>query len=209
MADKSNLNYLIIDGVTVDLLGLISIDYLCDPKLCNGQKSCCAYYDVCITEEDVNKIIPHFPEAACFAKHIKTMEGEYVNVFDEPDDDDDDDDDDENNGFISLDTDDDFTCKLAWKNEAGDVLCSLHSQALKNNISFYDAKPKSCCLWPLAESDSKAKSLSIDSDCVKFPCVTIKKVQDYKLNKEIALIIKNIYGLDFLNKINNAIEKLN
>lgn len=196
MNNKNNINFPIIDGIIVDLQAIISIDYLCDPKLCNGKKSCCAHYDICIEQKDVIKIIPYFPEASIFAPHIKN-DSNYSNLFEETDD-----------GLISLETDENFTCMLAWKNPDGDILCSLHSQAIKNNLSFYDTKPKSCCLWPLAESDTKQASLTIDSDCTTFPCVTVKKVQDFKINKEIALIIKNIYGIKFLNKINNAVKKI-
>ena len=197
MTFESNLNYPIIDGIIIDLLALLSINYLCDPALCNGMKSCCASYDVCITEKDIIKIIPYFPQASIYAPQIKEDEGGFSNLFEENDD-----------GLFSMETDENFQCKLAWKNEAGDVLCSLHTHALKNNLSFYDTKPKSCCLWPLAESDPEEKSLCIDSDCLLFPCVKEKPVQDFILNEELALIIENIYGLEFLAKINQQIDLL-
>ncbi len=196
MNKSSNLKFPIIDGIIVDIMSIISIKYSCDPKLCAGKKSCCASYDICIEKKDVSKIIPYFSEAAKFAPHIKKGD-EYDNMFDETDD-----------GLISLETDENWQCKLAWKNDAGDVLCSLHSHALKNNLSFYDTKPKICCLWPLAESETKQQSLTIDSDCLTFPCVKEKTVHDFKINNEIVSIIKNIYGLDFLEKIEAAIEKM-
>lgn len=196
MSNFLNLKFPTIDGIIVDIMAIISIEYLCDPKLCSGKKSCCASYDVCIEQKDVTKIIPYFPGAAVFAPHIKDGD-EYINMFDEIDDE-----------LISLESDENWQCKLAWKNKSGDVLCSLHSHALKNNLSFYDTKPKVCCLWPLAESDTKQQSLTIDSDCLNFPCIKEKIVQDFKINKEIADIIENIYGLGFLHKIESAIEKV-
>ena len=196
MADSSDVNFPIIDGFMVDLLALLSIDYACDPALCKDTVSCCASYDVCISESDVIKIIPHFPQASIFAPAIKEGD-DYGNLFDETED-----------GLFSLETNEDLQCKLAWKNDSGELLCSLHSHALKNNLSFYDTKPKSCCLWPLAESDSKPKCISIDSDSLKFPCVTKKTTQDYKLNKELSLIIEKIYGSDFLEKVNLSINLL-
>jgi len=128
----------IIENVKVDLKSLISIKHKCDPGVCNGKISCCAEYEICMEKDEVDKIIAHTPGAAEFAPQLKTN-GLYNNVFDETDD-----------NLITIDVDEDSQCLFAWRNSNGEVLCSLHSHAIKSNLSFYDTKPGSCCLWPLA-----------------------------------------------------------
>lgn len=179
-----------IKGISVDIDALRSIKYKCDPSLCAGQKSCCASYQICMSEKEMNRMIPHLSDASKYAKHIKDGD-EYVSLFDEDEDD------------ILLETDDNWQCLLGWKDKDCRLLCSLHTHAIDNNLNYYDIKPKSCCLWPLAANDENTV-LTIQEDAIDFPC--IEKKDDKTIDPEVASIIENIYGKDFLEELENIIN---
>ena len=186
----------IIENVKVDLKSLISIKHKCDPEICREKISCCAEYEVCMEKKEVDKIIAHTPGAAEFAPQLKAN-GSYNNVFDETDD-----------NLITIDVDEDNQCLFAWRNSDEEVLCSLHSHAIKNNLSFYDTKPESCCLWPLAIYDGNPQILTVQEDAFNFECNKKKKTWQVKLDAEISSIIKNFYGEKMLAGINQALLKL-
>ncbi len=186
----------IIENVKVDLKSLISIQHKCDPGICRGKTSCCAEYDVCIEKKEVSKIIAHTPGAAEFAPQLMAN-GFYRNIFDETED-----------NLITIDTDEDNRCLFAWGNSKGDILCSLHSHALKNSLSFYDTKPESCLLWPLAIYDGKPEILTVQDDAFNFDCNKKRKLKKVSLDTEISSIINNVYGEKMLVGINHAISKM-
>ncbi len=184
----------IIENVKVDLKSLISIKHKCDPGVCKGKISCCAEYEVCIEEKEVDKIIAHTHGSAEFAPQL-IANGSYRNVFDETD-----------NNLITIDTDEDNMCLFAWCNRDGEILCSLHSHAIKNNLSFYDTKPESCCLWPLAIYIGSPEILTVQDDAFDFDCNKKRKPEKAELDTEISSIIKNVYGEKMLVEINHAIS---
>ncbi len=186
----------IIENVKVDLKSLISIKHKCDPGICREKISCCADYEVCMEKKEVDKIIAHTPGAAEFAPQLKAN-GSYNNVFDETDD-----------NLITIDVDEDNQCLFSWRNSNGEVLCSLHSHAIKSNLSFYDTKPESCCLWPLAVYDGSPKILTVQDDAFNFDCNEKRKPEKAKLDTEISSIIKNVYGEKMLVGINRAISNI-
>ena len=186
----------IIENVKVDLKSLISIKHKCDPGVCKGKVSCCAEYEVCMEEKEVDRIIAHIPQAAVFAPQL-IDNNSYRNVFDETDD-----------NLIAIDVDDDNQCLFAWRNSNGEILCSLHSHAIKNNLSFYDTKPRSCCLWPLAIYDGSPEILTVQDDAFNFDCNKKCKPERAELDIEISSIIKNVYGEKMLVGINHAIAKM-
>ena len=186
----------IIENVKVDLKSLTSIKHKCDPGVCNGKISCCAEYEICMEKDEVDKIIAHTPGAAEFAPQLKTN-GLYNNVFDETDD-----------NLITIDVDEDSQCLFAWRNSNGEVLCSLHSHAIKSNLSFYDTKPGSCCLWPLAIYQGSPEILTVQDDAFNFDCNKKLESKGAELDTEIASIIKNVYGDKMLVGINHAISKM-
>jgi len=186
----------IIENVKVDLKSLISIKHKCDPGVCKGKISCCAEYEVCMEEKEVNRIIAHIPQAAGFAPQL-IDNSSYRNIFDETDD-----------GLITIDVDEDNQCLFAWRNSNGEILCSLHSHAIKNNLSFYDTKPGSCSLWPLAIYDGSPEILTVQEDAFGFDCNKKQKPEKAELDKEISSIIKNVYGEKMLVGINHAISKM-
>ncbi len=191
----SNL-FPIIENVKVDLKSLISIKHKCDPGICRGKISCCAEYEICIEKNEVDKVIAHTPGAAEFAPQL-IDNSSYRNVFDETDD-----------NLITIDVDEDSQCLFAWRNSNGEVLCSLHSHAIKNNLSFYDTKPESCCLWPLAIYHGSPEILTVQDDAFSFDCNKKQKSKKAKLDTGIASIIKNMYGDKMLVGINHAISKM-
>ncbi|GAX59376.1 uroporphyrinogen-III decarboxylase [Candidatus Scalindua japonica] len=184
----------IIENIKVDLKSLISIKHTCDPEICSEKGSCCSEYEVCMEKREVDKIVTHIPEAAKFAPQL-IANGTYRNIFEETDD-----------NLVSIDTDEENQCLFAWRNGKGEALCSLHSHALKNNLSFYDTKPESCCLWPLAIYDGSPKILTVQDDAFNFDCNKRHKSEKARLDPEISSIINNVYGTKMLTGINHAIS---
>jgi hypothetical protein len=184
----------IIENVKIDLKSLISIEHKCDPGVCKEKKSCCAEYEVCMEKKEVDKIIAHTPGSAEFAPQL-IANGSYRNIFDETED-----------NLIAIDTDEDNLCLFAWRNRDGEILCSLHSHAIKNNLSFYDTKPKSCCLWPLAIYNGNPEILTVQDDAFAFDCNKKRKPVKTELDTEISSIINSVYGEKMLVGINHAIS---
>ncbi|HJO56435.1 MAG TPA: DUF3109 family protein [Candidatus Scalindua sp.] len=185
----------IIENVKVDLKSLLSIKHKCDPELCKGKISCCAEYEVCIEKDEIDKVFARTPGAAEFAPQLKAN-GFYRNIFDETDD-----------NLIAIDTDEDNQCLFAWCNSNGEILCSLHSHAIKNNISFYDTKPESCCLWPLAIYNGSPEILTVQEDVFNFDCNKKRESEKVELDPEISSIIRNVYGEKMLAGIKHAVFK--
>ncbi len=186
----------IIENVKVDLISLISVKHKCNPGICKDKISCCAVYEICIEKDEVDKVFAHTPGAAEFAPQLKAN-GFYRNIFDETDD-----------NLIAIDTDEDNQCLFAWRNSDEEVLCSLHSHAIKSNLSFYDTKPESCCLWPLAIYEGSPKILTVQDDAFDFDCNKKDESGKAELDTEISSIIKNVYGEKMVAGINHAIFKL-
>jgi len=153
-------------------------------------------YEVCIEKNEVDKVFAHTPGAAEFAPQLKDN-GFYRNIFEETDD-----------NLITIDTDEDNQCLYAWRNSDKEVLCSLHSHAIKSNLSFYDTKPESCCLWPLAIYDGSPKILTVQDDAFDFDCNKKDGSGKVELDTEISSIIKNMYGEKMIAGINHAISRL-
>ncbi|GJQ60867.1 MAG: DUF3109 family protein [Candidatus Scalindua sp. AMX11] len=186
----------IINGIKVDLESLTSIRHVCDPGMCAGKYTCCAHYEICLGKREVGKVIRQMPGAARYAPHLKERDS-YKNVFEETED-----------NLIAIDTDGDDQCLFAWRNRKGEILCSLHSQAIETGRSFYDAKPTACCLWPLAICSGNPMILSVQDDAFKFVCNKKRRTGRATLDKEIASIIKNIYGEKMLAGINRALSEI-
>ena len=198
---KSLKNYMselfpIIENVKVDLKSLISVEHKCDPGVCKGKTSCCAEYEICIEKDEVDKVFAHTPGAAEFAPQLKAN-GFYRNVFEETDD-----------NLIAIDTDEDNQCLFAWRKSNGEILCSLHSHAIKNNLSFYDTKPESCSLWPLAIYNGSPEILTVQEDAFNFDCNKKRKSGEDELDPEISSIIRNVYGEKMLAGIKHAVYKI-
>ena len=144
----------------VDLKAICSIDHECVgcPTVA---ESCCAKYDVCVNEEELNRIIPVLPEAAKFCPHLKTEEG-YANVFEETED-----------GLFSLDTHENGLCVFAYLNN-GLIRCSLHSVEQNLKLPLGTVKPGVCILWPLTFSED-GKYLTLHDSALACECSQPRK----------------------------------
>ena len=72
---------------------------------------------------------------------------------------------------------------------------------MQRNYKPEEVKPRGCVLWPLALSEDKPLSLSVDSEAFLFPCNKKRKGAS-TLAPGIADIIKKLFGSAFLNKVN-------
>jgi len=68
-------------------------------------------------------------------------------------------------------------------------------------------KPRSCVTWPLAVTDRKPTMLSVSDEALDFPCNSIN-TQTGILDTNISSIIENIFGPDFLTKLNDKARDL-
>lgn len=124
--------------VGIDYKSICSIDHECAG--CSVvANSCCAKYDVCVSEAEVNKIIPNLPEAAKFCPHLKTVDG-YANVFEEAE-----------KGQYAIDAHENGLCVFAYVTN-GLIRCSLHAVETSLGLSLGSVKPEVCLLWPLTFS---------------------------------------------------------
>ncbi len=183
-------NNIVVDGIIVDVEAIYSIRHECRPEMCKNAKSCCASYHVSIEEQELATITGWMPEATKFAPGLKSG-SEYKNVFEEED---------EENMF-SLDVDDEGTCLFAYKNNQGQTLCSLHSAALELGASPSGVKPRPCTLWPLAVSDGRPTTLTIDAAAFSFVCNTKREGDADALHPGIVEIIQDLFGEKFLAEL--------
>ncbi len=180
----------VVDGIIIDVKSIYSIRHECLPDRCKNAKSCCASYQVSIDDQELGTITGWMPEAANFSPGLKSG-AEFKNVFEEED---------EENSF-SLDTDNDGTCLFAYRNREDQTLCSLHSAALEAGALPAEVKPRSCTLWPLAVSDGRPTTLSIDAAAFTFICNTKSEEESDALCPEIAKIITDLFGEKFLAEL--------
>lgn len=108
--------------------------------------------------------------------------------------------------LYSIDTDESGLCVFAFDNGQKGILCSLHATAMKMNHNPEDVKPKDCVLWPLALSEDKPLTLTIDDDAFSFPCNSRRDPESTGLDQGIAGIIKQLFGAGFLDQINGHIS---
>jgi len=182
-----------IDGMEVDIDSLLSISHKCAPGLCKKSECCCAQYDICIDDEELNRLITYMPDAAKLAPELLSGSG-YGNVFEETED-----------NLYEIDTDDNDLCVFAYSDAKNNVLCSLHTVAYQFSLSPHEVKPSSCITWPLAVSEGRPMLLSVSDDAFDFPCNSRKGTKS--LDPDIAQIIKAVFGEIFLIKVEAALAK--
>ena len=139
----------------VDLKSVCSIDHECTgcSEIAN---SCCAKYDVTVTQGELDRIIPALPEAAQFCPHLKTGDG-YASVFEETED-----------GLYSIDTHDNDLCVFAYRKK-GLIRCSLHTVEANLGLPLGSIKPGVCILYPLTFSED-GKVLTLHDDALACAC---------------------------------------
>jgi hypothetical protein len=166
-------------SVEVDIEALLLIENHCE-GCAKGDKCCCSSYEVCITEEEVKRIIRCMPEAARFCPWLLT-EGGYDNVF-EP----------EEHGLFSIETNDDGLCVFAyWSGNR--THCSLHTVALTLGLPLEKVKPKVCLLWPMHFSDGD-EVLGMINDAFRFACNIRIAPGSRSMSPGFVEAIERVYG---------------
>lgn len=179
-----------IDGVKVDGYRLERIAHRHEAGRCTASTCCCRCYEVEVSEEEIVRVIGLMEEAAWWAPHLKAG-GELINPFEE---------DDESAGYV-LESGADGRCVFAYESGAGAMLCSLHSAALELGVDPYGLKPRSCVLWPLALSEERTPTLTVQAGAFEFPCNRRRRPRpDGRLDVGIEHIIESVFGAVFLER---------
>lgn len=177
----------------MDRKAICSIDHEC-VGCSEVSKSCCAKYDVVVTEAELNRIILVLPEVAKLCPGLKTEDG-YANVFEEAE-----------KGHYSLDTHENDLCVFAFK-EKGKIRCSLHAVETKLGMPLGTVKPAVCILWPLTFSE-KGDVLTLHDNALACECSSIREKPSNQISPDLLATIRHFSGsLDETTQIgqNNAI----
>ena len=177
--NKETLQKGIRPEIEVDRKAICSIDHEC-VGCSDVSKSCCARYDVCVSEAELNRIIPVLPEAALLCPHLKTAEG-YANVFEEAE-----------KGQYSIDTHENGLCVFAHV-EKGLIRCSLHTIEVNHGLPLGSVKPAVCILWPLTYSED-GKSLTLHDDALGCGCSSVRKKPSGQISPALLATIQHFSG---------------
>jgi len=167
------------NSVGVDLKAICTIDHEC-VGCSTVAKSCCAKYDVCVTDAELNRIIPVLPEISKLCPHLKTDEG-YANVFEEAE-----------KGFHSIDTHDNDLCVFAYMDK-GLIRCSLHSVEKNLGLPLGTVKPSVCILFPLTFSEA-GDVLTLHDDALGCDCSSLRKKPSILISPDLLAIIRHFGG---------------
>jgi hypothetical protein len=167
----------------VDVKVICSIDHEC-VGCSEVAKSCCAKFDICVTEAELQRIIPVLPEAAKLCPHLKTKGG-YANVFEEAE-----------RGSYSIDTRENDLCVFAYKSDEGLIRCSLHTLEIKHGLPLGTIKPAVCILWPLTFSE-KGDMLTLHDDALACGCSSLRTKPSSKISPALLETIRHFVPLDF------------
>ncbi len=165
--------------VGIDYKSICSIDHEC-VGCPIGTKSCCAKYDVCVSEAELKRIIPVLPEAAKLCPHLKTDDG-YANVFEEAE-----------KGQYAIDTHDDGLCVFAYLNN-GLVRCSLHTVEKNLGLPLGSVKPGVCILFPLTFSED-GKDLTLHDDALSCECSSLRREPSRRISRALVETIRHFGG---------------
>lgn len=182
----------VLKGVAVDIRALHSLAHRCTPGRCKAVKSCCARYDVTVSESEISTIVDWTPAAAEFSTGLASG-NEFINPFDIDDE-----------GRTILDVRKDGGCVYSFHQGAETLMCSLHAAALKAQAPPETVKPQSCTLWPLALTEDRKPKLSVQAGAYSFPCNRKRYVKSSRLHKGVAEIIRRLWGDEFLRQIETA-----
>jgi hypothetical protein len=165
--------------VGIDYKSICSIDHKC-VGCTTVTESCCAKYDVTVTEAELKRIIPVLPEVAKLCPHLKTGDG-YANVFEEAE-----------KGNYAIDTHDDGLCVFAFKTN-GLIRCSLHAVETKLGLPLGSVKPAVCILWPLTFSDN-GKVLTLHDNALSCACSSERKKPSNRISPALLETIRHFGG---------------
>jgi Fe-S-cluster containining protein len=88
-------------------------------------------------------------------------------------------------------------CPLSYKSENGQILCSLHSYALHNNLDVYKIKPLWCSMFPLMIQKS-LEGWIINVEIADF-CVAKKNSLPILLSFEP--LLTSLFGSEWIKKV--------
>ncbi len=163
----------------LDLKAICSIDHECTG--CSTiENCCCAKYDVCVSEAEVERIIPFLPEAAKFCPHLKTEAG-YDNVFEEADE-----------SSYSIETHENDLCVFAYESN-GLFRCSLHTVELSQGLPPGSVKPAVCMLYPLTFSE-RGDVLTLHDDALFCACSSLRKKSSNEISPALLETIRHFGG---------------
>jgi hypothetical protein len=166
--------------VGVDVKKICSIDHAC-VGCADVTKSCCAKYDVCVTEAELNRIIPVLPEVSKYCNHLKTKDG-YANVFEEAE-----------KGNYAIDTHENGLCVFAYTADNGLIRCALHSVEKDLGLPLGSVKPAVCILFPLTFSE-KGNVLTLHDDALGCDCSSLRKKPSTNISPELLATIRHFGG---------------
>ena len=178
--------------IVVDLQSLATLQHECT-GCTKGTPTCCAQYDICVSTDEMQRIIGYTPQAAIYCPQLKTSDG-YDNIFEEI-----------GRDLYRIDTSDNELCTLAY-HYGQETRCSLHSVALDLNLPINTLKPEACLLWPLALSEKKPVSLSIHMDAFRFPCNRLRPEQK-KIHSSVIDILETVFGRKFTAQVIAAVKE--
>jgi hypothetical protein len=165
--------------IAVDLKAIRTIDHEC-VGCSRVAESCCAKYDVCVTDAELKRIIPVMPEVAELCPHLKTDEG-YANVFEE-----------DEKGVHTIDTHENGLCVFAHV-ENGLIRCSLHTVEKKLGLPLGAVKPAVCILWPLTFAEP-GNVLTLHDDALGCACSSPRKEPSDLISPDLLATIRHFGG---------------
>ncbi len=166
--------------VGIDYKSICSIDHECVG--CSvATESCCARYDVCVSEAELKRIIPVLPEAAQLCPHLKTGKG-YANVFEEAE-----------KGQYAIDTHENGLCVFAYRAGNGLIRCSLHTVEKNLGLPLGTVKPAVCILWPLTFSE-RGDTLTLHDDALGCACSSPRKNPSNHISPDLLATIRHFGG---------------
>lgn len=145
-----------IGPVRLDAQALRGLAHACIPAACTAEPSCCATYEIAVTERELEAALGFCGAARRWARMLDPEE-----CYEETDE-----------GGLALAAHEDGACCFAYrrgKNRKA-LWCSLHTAALEQNLDPAAVKPMPCRLWPLALSEDDAPVLSVQDGAFAFPC---------------------------------------
>jgi hypothetical protein len=175
----------------VDVDALCSIEHECRPTLCADTGVCCAGYDICVEEQELDRLTGATALAADYVPGLAEGPPPFRHLFAD---------------LYALDTDEAGLCVYAWRDPAGRTLCSLHSAALDRGLDVRRVKPRSCLLWPLAVSGSEPGYLSVDPGAFRYPCNRRRPASAAGLHRTIRRHVAYVFGEGFLEELEAVMD---
>ncbi len=176
----------IVRGVRIDVGALRRLAHTCAPERCHGARRCCAHYEVTVAAREEARIVGLLPHAARYAPWLRDGARDFEDPFEETE-----------GARLALATQESGRCIFSYDGPAGQPLCALHSAALDLGQDPYAAKPAVCALWPLALSEGRPPTLSVQDDALRFPCNRRRPAEATRLHPGVAQTLEHAFGAPF------------